>query len=88
MDRENYNELNHMARTDNQRKKVHMLREFDPLGDPHSAVPDPFYTSLDSFEEVFAIIERSCRGLLEALESGNLNDTGSCPELLREIWLG
>lgn len=72
MDRENYNELNLMARADNQRKKVHMLREFDPLGDPKSAVPDPYYASLDSFEEVFAIIERSCRGLLEALESGNL----------------
>ena len=72
MDHENYNELIRMARVDNQRKKVHMLREFDPWGDPNSAVPDPYYASLDSFEEVFAIIEHSCRGLLEALESGNL----------------
>lgn len=72
MDCENYNELIHLARREPQREKVHLLREFDPLGGVNSSVPDPYYGNVDSFEEVFSMIERSCRGLLGALERGNL----------------
>jgi protein-tyrosine phosphatase len=35
-------------------------------------VPDPYYGGIEGFEEVFQIVERSCRGLLETLEAGDL----------------
>lgn len=72
MDYDNYTDLLQLARQDEQDQKVRMLREFDPWGGASASVPDPYYSSLDSFEEVYAVIERSCRGLLEALENGKL----------------
>lgn len=52
--------------------KIHLMRAFDPLGGADASVPDPYYGGLDGFEEVYAIIERSCTGLLQALQSGQL----------------
>ena len=72
MDRDNRAELVNMAGTPARRQKVRMLREFDPLGGPGSPVPDPYYAGIDGFEEVYQVIERSCRGLLEALEQGKV----------------
>lgn len=72
LDRENYSELNHLAKTETQRRKIRMLREFDPLGSPQASVPDPYYEGLEGFEEVYAMIERSVNGLLDALEAGRL----------------
>jgi len=70
MDTENYHDLLRLARTPEQEAKVHTMREFDPLGGPRAVVPDPYYGGIDGFEEVYQIVERSCRGLLEALEAG------------------
>ena len=72
MDRDNRAELVNMAGTPARRQKVRMLREFDPLGGPGAPVPDPYYAGTDGFEEVYQVIERSCRGLLEALEEGKV----------------
>jgi protein-tyrosine phosphatase len=72
MDRNNYAELLRQARSDQQRKKIRLLREFDPLGGPRAEVPDPYYGGLDGFEETYQVVERSCRGLLDALEVGKL----------------
>ena len=41
-----------------------LLREFDPKGGAEAEVPDPYYGGTSGFEDVFAIVERSCRGLL------------------------
>ena len=41
-----------------------LLREFDPEGGPGAEVPDPYYGGPGGFEEVFAMVERSSRGLL------------------------
>jgi len=68
MDRENQADLLAWASTPAQRSKIHMLREFDPLGGPDAEVPDPFYDNQYGFEKVYQVIERSCRGLLQALE--------------------
>ena len=68
MDNENRQSLLSMARTPELRAKIRMLREFDPQGGPRAIVPDPWYGGADGFEEVYAIVERSVRGLLEALE--------------------
>lgn len=70
MDKENQRILANMAREQDQLNKIHMLREFDPLGDGNQDVPDPYYGGLEGFEETFQIVKRSCEGLLEALESG------------------
>jgi protein-tyrosine phosphatase len=44
---------------------VYLLREFDPEGGPGAEVPDPYYGGPRGFEDVFDMVERSCRGLLD-----------------------
>ena len=72
MDTQNRSDLMRMAFTQEDRNKIHLLREFDPLGGEGVSVPDPYYGGIDGFEEVYQVIERSCRGLLKALEDGQL----------------
>ena len=45
-----------------------MMREFDPEGNAGQDVPDPYYGGIDGFDVTYEIVERSCRGFLEALE--------------------
>lgn len=73
MDRQNRADLRRLARSPEDEAKIRLLREFDPLGSPDAPVPDPYYGGIDGFEEVYAIVERSCRGLLDALESGEIS---------------
>jgi protein-tyrosine phosphatase len=70
MDRDNRDDLLDLARTSDQRAKIHLLREFDPDGGANASVPDPYYGGLDDFDEVYLTIERSVRGLLAALKNG------------------
>ena len=72
MDTQNYDELVRLAQDDRQRQKIHLLREFDPSGGPRAVVPDPYYGGIDGFEHTYQVIERSCRGLLQALSDGIL----------------
>jgi protein-tyrosine phosphatase len=68
MDQDNRAHLMHQARNQVDREKIHLMREFDPLGGTNAEVPDPYYGGLRGFEEVYEIVERSCRGLLAALQ--------------------
>lgn len=68
MDTSNRSDLRYLANTPEQRARIHLLREFDPMGGPGISVPDPYYGAADGFEEVYQVIERSVRGLLDALE--------------------
>jgi protein-tyrosine phosphatase len=72
MDRHNQRDLLALARTPEQRVKVRLLREFDPQAHAEMDVPDPWYAGQAEFESVYAIIERSLRGLLEALQRGEV----------------
>lgn len=72
MDLENKADVELLARNPEQRAKIRMLREFDPQADGAVAVPDPWYSGPQGFEDVYDIIERSVAGLLEAFESGEL----------------
>ncbi len=72
MDASNRAELLRLARKPEDEAKIHLLREFDPMGRPDDPVPDPYYGGIDGFEEVFHIVQRSCTGLLEALEKGEV----------------
>ncbi len=67
MDRENYTDLRSLASGEQQLAKIHMLREWDPLGGALASVPDPYYGRIDGFEEVYDIVERSVQQLLSAL---------------------
>lgn len=46
--------------------EIVMMREYDPV-DAGADVPDPYYGAPDGFEEVYQILARSCRGLLDDL---------------------
>jgi len=70
MDLENLSDLHGLARSNGHEKKIYLLRAFDPYGGPRTGVPDPYYGGIDGFEETYDIIERSCQGLLRALEEG------------------
>jgi protein-tyrosine phosphatase len=72
MDSNNFGDLQRLARSPNDERKIHMLREFDPKGGKTKPVPDPYYGGIRGFEETFLIVERSCRGLLDAIESGQV----------------
>ena len=72
MDTENRTNLRRLGRSTQDTAKIHLMREFDPQPDPNPSVPDPYYGGIDGFEKVYKIIERSCQGLLDALESGQI----------------
>jgi protein-tyrosine phosphatase len=46
--------------------KVRLLREFDPHA-TGTDVPDPYYGGDEGFDEVLAMVEGACRGLLDQL---------------------
>lgn len=69
MDRDNRAVLYSMAHSPSQQAKIRLLREFDPEGNPHAEVPDPYYGGVDGFEATYQIVERSCHYLLQALEN-------------------
>ena len=48
--------------------KVRLLREFDPHA-TGSDVPDPYYGGDEGFDEVLAMVEAACRGLLDEIGS-------------------
>ena len=72
MDATNQSDLLLMASTSEHKAKVRLMREFDPHSSPTAPVPDPYYGGIDGFEDVFAIVKRSCQGLLTALEDGTV----------------
>lgn len=64
MDESNLTDLVDLAPDQKTADRVRRLREFDPTADSLD-VPDPYYES--GFDGVFAMVERSCRGLLDVL---------------------
>jgi protein-tyrosine phosphatase len=69
MDKANYQILTRMAESQEQIDRIRMMREFDPQGTHSQDVPDPYYGGLSGFEETFEIVQRSCQGLFDTLES-------------------
>lgn len=60
-------ELRALARTDQQREKVRLLRSFDEEAPDGAEVADPYFGDDRDFAEVLDQVERSCRGLLDAV---------------------
>ena len=71
MDLDNQRELLNIADSPEKQAKVRLLRDFDP-GRSDREVPDPYYGGPEGFETTYRIVERSVRGLLEALEAGEI----------------
>jgi protein-tyrosine phosphatase len=67
MDRENLNNINKL-KSSQVKAKVMLMREFDPH-DLGAEVPDPYYGSDDGFVEVFEMLERSCKQLIENIKA-------------------
>lgn len=72
MDSSNLNNLKRLARSVDDESKLYTMRTFDPQGSATEGVPDPYYGGIDGFQTTFEIVKRSCQGLLEALENGDL----------------
>lgn len=72
MDRSNLRELRALARDEEQRERVRLLREFDPAGGDDLDVPDPYYGSPGGFEEVLDLVQAACEGLLAQIRAGEV----------------
>lgn len=73
MDMSNKSNLMRLTNGPEHEGKIYTMRSFDPQGSPSDGVPDPYYGGIDGFHTTYRIVERSCKGLLDALESGDLS---------------
>lgn len=61
-------ELRSLAPTPEDAAKVRLLRSYDPAATAAEAdVPDPYYGSLDGFEQCLELVEAASAGLLDAV---------------------
>lgn len=72
MDSENYKDVTWLTQNAKFRKKVHLLRDFDPKVENTPPVPDPYYGGKEGFEEVFQIVHRSCLALYNRIISDTI----------------
>ena len=68
MDSSNYHDILMHARSDDDRSRVFLFREFDPEVEGSPDVPDPYFGGKDGFLTVQQIAERTATGLLEFLQ--------------------
>ncbi|MEU2287391.1 low molecular weight protein-tyrosine-phosphatase [Streptomyces sp. NPDC013178] len=59
--------LRRLAPTDEDARKVRLLRTYDPAAQDDLDVPDPYYGGQDGFEECLEMVEEASAGLLDAV---------------------
>ncbi|MFF5014168.1 low molecular weight protein-tyrosine-phosphatase [Streptomyces sp. NPDC001165] len=59
--------LRRLAPTEEDARKVRLLRAYDPAAGDDLDVPDPYYGGRDGFEECLAMVEGASTGLLAAV---------------------
>lgn len=69
MDDANFRDLGALAPDLVARKKLYLLRSFDPAAPSGATVPDPYYGDDADFDEVVRICLDACRPLLAKLRS-------------------
>lgn len=69
MDDANFRDLGALVPDVAARKKLHLLRSFDPTAPRGATVPDPYYGDEADFDEVVRICLDACRPLLAHLRS-------------------
>lgn len=67
MDLSNFEDLERLAPEPEARRKLHLLRSFDPQSPRGASVPDPYYGDDSDFDEVVQICFSACTALLETL---------------------
>lgn len=76
MDRSNYRTLQKLFQKYRAEKSagLYLMREFDPLANPSDIdVPDPYYGTLEDFEEVYQILARTIANFYLFLEKDHGN---------------
>ncbi len=76
LDTEIYRGLERLTHDPAARAKIRYLRDYDPQASHSRDVPDPYYGTMRHFEQVYDLVERSCRGLLTELNAADGEDTG------------
>ncbi|MGW1623805.1 low molecular weight protein-tyrosine-phosphatase [Streptomyces sp. NPDC002172] len=61
--------LRRLAPTEEDARKVRLLRSYDPAAADDLDVPDPYYGGLDGFEECLEMVEAASVGLLAAVRA-------------------
>ncbi|MFI0352303.1 low molecular weight protein-tyrosine-phosphatase [Actinomadura sp. 9N407] len=62
--------LRAMAPDEGARRKIRLLREFDPAADPGDLdVPDPYYGDRADFDHVLELVEAAMPGLLDEIRA-------------------
>jgi len=64
MDHQNWNGLKSMAKSEEQKRKIHFMTEYSSLYQGKD-VPDPYYGGDDGFNRVIDMLEDACEGLLK-----------------------
>nr|WSY53433.1 low molecular weight phosphotyrosine protein phosphatase [Streptomyces sp. NBC_00886] len=59
--------LRRLAPTEDDARKVHLLRSYDPGAGDDLDIPDPYYGDLDGFQECLEMVEAASTGLLAAV---------------------
>ncbi|MFJ4601978.1 low molecular weight protein-tyrosine-phosphatase [Streptomyces griseoluteus] len=59
--------LRRLAPTEEDARKVRLLRSYDPSADADLDVPDPYYGGRDGFEECLEMVEAASAGLLDSV---------------------
>jgi len=68
MDDQNIKDLNALARSEDDRKKIFRMTDFR-VHKKYNHVPDPYYSGSDGFELVLDLLEDACDGLIIHLKS-------------------
>lgn len=66
MDRSNLEDARYLDATGEYHDRIRLFRDLDPLRDSPD-VPDPYYGGRDGFENVYAIVDRTCDAILDEL---------------------
>ena len=70
MDERNYDALDRLAFTLEDKAKIYRMTDFSSRHD-YDHVPDPYYEGREGFELVLDLLEDACTGLLERNPDGN-----------------
>ncbi|CAL9304612.1 low molecular weight protein-tyrosine-phosphatase [Streptomyces sp. SudanB182_2057] len=60
--------LRRLAPTEEDARKIRLLRSYDPAAGPDLDVPDPYYGGREGFEECLEMVEAASTGLLAAVQ--------------------
>ena len=70
MDAANLRALQKLARSEVDRQKLRLFRDYDAASPKGADVPDPYYGGAAGFDHVIELCEQACTAMLDALSEG------------------